>query len=321
MINLTSTQKNIIKILFVEKESSRSILAKKLKLTNAALTLTMKPLLEEGIILESKKDIQRVGRKELITTLNPDYGYFLGVDIRKHHFYFSLMNFLGDVIKIDDDRNIKFKDFYKDYLNNIIAIGITVRGVASLNVLKEKYPAFHSEIEDLGIPYYLSNNVNCLADIYSLYYHDDKNFLLIKYGPGVGSSIYVYGKPLGETSELGHMYYKNNTIEESISYSSILGKELEEDEANVEILKDDEKLRYILHVLSFAIINADSLLSLQKIILSGALLSNEITIKELEKELIKLNTNFDINKLCIYPNYNNINDKKGSLGAFIKFFN
>lgn len=320
MISLTLTQKKIIRILFVEKESSRSILAKKLNLTNAALTLTMKPLLEEGIILETKKDIQRVGRKELIITLNSKYGYFLGIDIRKHHFYFSLMNISGELIKFESDRNVSLKEFYNGYLDDIIAIGITIRGKADLSIIKEKYPVFHSEIEKLNKPYYLFNNVNCLADIYSLNYYDDKNFLLVKYGPGVGSSIYVHGNPLGSSSELGHMYYQSNTVEECISYSSILGKELEEDEANIEILKDDEKLKYILHILSFALINADSLLSLQKIILSGALLSNESTIKKLEKELISLNSDFDINKLCSYPNYNETNNKKGSIGAFIKLF-
>lgn len=320
MNNLTDTQKKIIRILFAESESSRSILANKLSLTNAALTLTIKPLLEKGMLIEMKRDVQRVGRKELLISLNKDFGYFIGVDIRKHHFYFSLMDFSGKLVDFAVDKDISFDEFIAPHKEKLLAIGVTVRGQASMDILKEKYPEFVNIIENFNLPIYLFNNVDCLADIYALNHPEDKNFLLVKYGPGVGSSIYVYGKPLGSLSELGHTYYQDKTVEETISYSAILGKELEEEEANEEILQHPEKLEYVLHVLSFALLNADSLLSLQKIILSGALLSNEETKVKLNEELNKLNSNFDCSKLCVYPDYQTYNEIKSCIGAFNKLF-
>lgn len=320
MINLTDTQKKIIRILFVERDSSRSILANKLSLTNAALTLTTKPLIEEGMILDTKKDVQRVGRKELKLSLNPDYGYFVGIDVRKHHLYFTLMNFNGDLILSNDDRKITFNEFINDYKDKLLGIGITLRGKASYDVIHNKYLKFYEDIKKLDIPTYLFNNVDCLADIYSLNHNEDKNFLLIKYGPGVGSSIYVYGKPLGSLSELGHTYYQDKTVEDTISYSTLLGKELEEDEANEELRKYPELLNKVIDVLSFALINADSLLSLQKIILSGALLSIDVIKNRLIEKLHDYNKEFDGDKLCIYPDYKNINEKKSCIGAFNKLF-
>ena len=319
-LNLTDTQKSIVKILFVEKESSRSLLANKLSLTNAALTLALKPMLQKEIILEAKNDVQRVGRKELRLELNSEYGYFLGIDIRKHHLYFYLMDFVGNLISSSDDKTTTLKEFYLEKKDKILAIGITIRGLVNDSTLKEKYPELNKEIEELEVPIYTFNNVDCLANIYVLYHKEDKNFLLVKYGPGVGSSIYVLGKPLGNLSELGHTYYQGKTLEDTISYQALLNKEIEEQEANEIILKDKNKLKEILKVLSFALCNADSLLSLQKIVLSGQLLSDNDIVDKLKAELLSLKNNFDCSKLVVYPNYNELNNKKSCIGAFLKLF-
>ena len=320
MINFTETQKSIIRILFVEKESSRSLLAKKLSLTNAALTLTMKPLLEKGIVLESKIDQQRVGRKELKLKLNPEYGYFLGVDIRIHHVYFALMDLAGNLIDFNNDQNITFHDFYIDRMDKIIALGVTVRGPLSNDAISEKFPKLFEEIHNLDLPKYLFNNVDCLGNIYALNHPEDKNFLLVKYGPGLGSSIYVFGKQLATLSELGHIFYKDKRLEDVISYNVILGKEVEEAEANELIYNNKEKLSHILHVIAYGILNADSLLCLQKIVLSGYILSKESSKTKLDEEIKLLDKNFDINKLTLYPDYEETNNKKSSIGAFIKYF-
>ncbi len=320
MISLSDTQKSIIRILFVEKESSRSILASKLSLTNAALTLAIKPLIENGLVFEEKNDTQRVGRKELKIALNPAYGNFLGIDIRKHNFYYSLMDFKGELIKSGSSKDTSLKDFIKDN-NNILAVGVTIRGNIVNTSLEQKYPSLQKELDEIGLTTYLFNNVDCLADIYSLFHHEDQNFLLVKYGPGVGSSIYVHGSPLGNLSELGHTYfYLDRTVEETICYSSLIGKEVEENEGNEIILRDEEKLKEVMRVLSFALINADCLLSLQKIILSGDLLSNEENKAKLKEQLVAINPNFNANKLCVYPSYNEMNAKKSCIGAFIKMY-
>lgn len=318
--NLSATQKTIVKILFVEKESSRSILAKRLSLTNAALTLALKPLLESNIVLETKNDVQRVGRKELLLTLNKKYGYFLGIDIRKHHLYFYLMDLGGNLISTSDDNSISLSDFIRSKKKKILSVGVTLRGLLKENVLEERYPELNKEIENLGLPVYVFNNVDCLADIYIMHHEEDKNFLLVKYGPGVGSSIYVNGHPLGSLSELGHTYYQDKTLEETISYSALLDKDIEEAEATKLILEDKSMRNKVLKVLSFALVNADALLSLQKIVLSGQLLSDEKTVNDLKKEIQSIKKEFDHAKLVVYPDYHELNMKKSCIGALIKTF-
>lgn len=318
---LTKTQKTIIRILLVEKSSTRTLLACRLKLTNAALTLALKPLISEGLVLESRsKSIQKVGRKELRVTLNPNYGSFLSIDVRKHHSYFNLMDFSGKLTFSSDDASISLSDLLSMSKQRILGIGITIRGEASLQSFKARYPGLFQEVRGAAIPYFVFNNVDCLASIYSLSHHEDKNFLLVKYGPGLGSSIYANAKPLGASSELGHTFYRDKTVEETISYSSLLGKEVEEKEGLALIQKDKAKLNKILSVLSFALCNADSLLSLQKVILSGALLTSDEVIGLLEKQIISLKPDFDLSKIRVYENYREINEIKGALGAFNKTF-
>ncbi len=320
MMNLTTTQKKLIKIIFVNGSSSRSILANNLSLTNAALTLSLKPLIEENIILEEKSLETKVGRKQVKLTLNPEYGYFFGIDVRKHNVYYSMMNFKGDIVNYSSNKIISLKDFISPYLDKILGTGITLRGTLTEDILTKKYPSLEEELKLIKDNIFIFNNVDALADIYALYHTEDKNFLLVKYGPGLGSSIYVHGNSLGNKSELGHTYYNDKTVEENISYLTLLGKELEENEGNELILNDELKLNKVLHILSFSLCNADSLLSLQKIVLSGALLSNEAVKEKLNDELKKVKEDFDTSKICIYPFYNEINIKKSSLGAFNEIF-
>ncbi len=318
-MTLTKTQKTVIRILFVEKSSTRTLLASKLSLTNAALTLALKPLINEGMVIESRsKESSKVGRKELRISLNPEYGCFLSVDVRKHHTYYDFVDFAGDLIESLDDSSLSFKEACAKE-KNLLGIGISIRGDASLPSFAKRYPKLAEEANESKIPYFVFNNVDCLASIYSLTHHEEKNFLLVKYGPGLGSSIYANGKPLG-ASELGHTFYLDKTVEETISYSSVLGKEVEEKEGFELIKEDKAKLDKILTVLSFALCNADSLLSLQKVILSGALLTSEDVIASLKKKLVSLNPSFNLAKICVYDSYEEVNKKKGALGAFDKTF-
>ncbi len=320
-MNLTKTQQTIIRILFFENESSRSLLAKRLSLTNAALTLAVKPLLEEGMVEERREESnQKVGRKELRLFLHPSYGMFLGIDARRHNEYYCLSDFSGNILRESNNLQANLEEFCGPFKERIIAIGVSVRGNPSLDLLKQNRPELYEEVAKLNKPFYLFNNVLCLADIHEGYHPQDKNFLLVKYGPGLGSAIYVNGKPLGFSSELGHTLYQEKTVEDTISYSTLLGKEVEESEGTKLILSSEDLRKTVIRVLSFSLYNADSLLGLQKIVLSGELLTKEEIMSELKKQLKSLSPSFDEDKLCAYDDYVEQNAKKSCLGAFIKTF-
>ncbi len=321
MIGLTLTQKEIIKILFAEKESSRSKLSSYLSLTPAGLTLALKPLLSEGMIKESKNnDDSRSGRKELTLRLNPSYGAYIGIDVRKHRSYYSKMDFAGNPLLFSDSEHSSIEDFVLSSKERILSIGVTMRGKSSSFVDSLIYKEITSTLDSLSIPYSISNNVAALSAIHYLLHRESQNFLLVKYGPGVGSSIYVNGKELSEESELGETIYEGKTLEEAISYSSLLEKEVEEKEGTKEIEKDEKAVSTIIKALSLALYNADALLSFQKIILSGSFLAEKKTQSLLKNALLIYDTNFDAEKICSYEDYESVNELKAALISFNEYF-
>ncbi len=205
-MNLTKTQKSIIRTLFIETEKSRSALAKDLNLSNAGLTLAIKPLMNEGLVIEAGKiDTGKVGRKELKLKLKNGYGSFLGIDIRKHNLYVDSMDLSGNIQESHRFSSVsELISFLFLPHNQYLAGGLTLRGQAGEEEVQRRYPNFFDALKKLDLPLFIRNNVDCLADIYALYHPNDRNFLLIKYGPGVESSVYIDGKSLGNLSELGH---------------------------------------------------------------------------------------------------------------------
>ncbi len=109
-------------------------------------------------------------------------------------------------------------------------------------------------------------------------------------------------------------------MQDTISYPAILKQEVDEEESTPLILENPSLLNSILKPLAFSICNADSLLSLQKIVLSGMLLSIEENKTKLNRELLALHSAFDTRKLTVYQDYQSLNQKKSCLYAFIKTF-
>ncbi len=321
MTGLTLTQKEIIKILFAKKESSRSKLSSLLSLTPAGLTLALKPLLSSGMINESKNvDESRSGRKELTLCLNPTYGAFIGIDVRKHRSYLCKMDFAGNPLSSSDTSKTSIKDFILSSKEKILFIGVTMRGKSSSFVSSAAYKEIVSILDSLSIPYTIINNVAALSAIYYLFHKESENFLLVKYGPGVGSSIYVNGHPLSEESELGHTIYEGQTLEEAISYSSLFNKDIDEKEGTKLILENESYLATVMKALRFAIYNADVLISFQKIVLSGSFLTAPEMLPFLKKAIKDIGNDFDDDKICLYEDYESLNEIKGAIAGFIEYF-
>lgn len=323
-MKLTLTQNRIIRLLFLKGSLSRKSLASALSLSKAALTFATKEMLEEGLLVSvgEKENEGKAGRREEMLQLNPGYGCLLGLDIRLHNFYFSLTDFQGAnpsflVAKTEKEATRILESIQKK--GPIIAFSILMRGEASLEKLRERFPSFAKALAVLPCPFSIQNNVAALARIYAFYHEENQNFLLVKYGPGLGSAIYVNGNLLGSSSELGHAYVGNRPLEEQISFSSLLGEELEEKEGAERLLSNEALLTEAMGKLSYGLYNATELLHLEKIVLSGALLSHEFPRKLLSDGLESIDREANLPEIIHYPSYDSINEIKGSISAFLLF--
>lgn len=324
------TQKAIIRLLLVNDALSHKTLAKDLNLSNPGLTLSVRPLLQEGILINAGSfKSGKVGRQEEMLKLNPEYGYLGGIDVRKHYFYVSLTDLKGNIreftrVKDLSEFNMLLTKYEAKY-PKILGFDVALRGYQSEKEISVKHKGLNDFLTKKGYKHRFINNVESLANIHFLLYPEDRNFLLIKYGPGVGSSLFIDGKPVknkeGNAGDFGNTYTKDgHRIEDLLSFESLLGDEFDEREGAEMIMKDSDKIDFIISHLAFGLFNSASLLGLDKIIFSGVLLTNPMVMDKLSKAVMDLADGHPLSKVQAYENYNQITDEKGSLQLFSDLF-
>jgi hypothetical protein len=107
-----------------------------------------------------------------------------------------------------------------------------------------------------------------------------------------------------------------------VSFETLLGPSTDYDEKEgAEVIKKNpELLEKIIVIMSPTLLNASYMLSLDKIVFAGILLSDPEIKDRLEVEMKELDKNFSTDKIIVYPEYAKIIDIKGSLQVFIDNF-
>ena len=89
-------QRRLMGLLLTEGPLSRKVLAAKMKLTNAAITVMTQSLIEEGLIIElGEIESGKVGRKETLIDLSSSKYVSIGIDIRINHANVSITDIKG----------------------------------------------------------------------------------------------------------------------------------------------------------------------------------------------------------------------------------
>lgn len=214
--------------------SSRKKIAEDLKLTTATLSIITNELINNNMVLElGEVEEKKVGRKKILIDLNEKARYSLGLEIQKRKIIFVITDLKANIIFEKEwtiTGEFKLEDFLKilDFINEkikkikdiVLGIGILVQGEIQDN------QAINCPIPDvleiteknLGIKAIIENNMTGLV-VSELYFREQhNNFWVLKYGPGVGTSVVINGKILyGENNkpaEFGHipLFNKENGI-------------------------------------------------------------------------------------------------------------
>ena len=100
---LGSNKKKIITTFFYNQNSTIAELAKELNLSIPTVTKLVNEMVEEGILNDYGKSDSKSGRKPSTYGLNPQSGYFLGIDIKRDVVNIGLSNFNGEIVCQDFD--------------------------------------------------------------------------------------------------------------------------------------------------------------------------------------------------------------------------
>lgn len=235
-------KKNIIRYYINNGSSTIADLAKELDLSVPTITKLITELIEDGFVLDFGKQETVGGRRPNVYGLNPDSGYFIGVDIKRYMINMTLINFKGEAIDFRKDipyqlentpealnklcgiiiKYIEGKSHLKD---RILCLGINVSGrVNSESGFSYSYFYFEEKplselIENqVGVKCFIDNDSRAMA--YGEYMcgvaKEEKNMIFVNIGWGVGIGIIVngrlyYGKS-GFSGEFGHVYTFDNEI-------------------------------------------------------------------------------------------------------------
>lgn len=235
-------KKRIITHYIYNGSSTITDLAKELDLSVPTVTKFISEMCEEGYINDYGKLETSGGRHPSIYGLNPESGYFIGIDIKKFAINIALINFKGDMLELKMNIPYKFdntpealEELCKLIRNFIKQIKITPEKIMNIcinisgRVNPESGYSFSmfnfserplAEVltEKIGFPVCIDNDTRAMT--YGEYMKGnvtgEKNIIFVNISWGLGIGIIIDGKiytgKSGFSGEFGHVNVFDNEI-------------------------------------------------------------------------------------------------------------
>lgn len=204
-------------------------------------TKFIRSLIDAGWVRELGRHHKVGGRMPKMYSLSPSLGYVVGVDIRRNGYYFGMMDFSGEMIRISPFKDCLFNEetsaeaFAHDLLGSFQAMDIHVKDILYIvisvpgrvdNATGESFNYFSKEertatetISDIvGAKVVLDNDsrLMCYGEYVTRGLLNHKNILYINIGWGLGMGMILDGKLYyganGFSGELGHIPIFDNEI-------------------------------------------------------------------------------------------------------------
>lgn len=235
-------KQQIISQYIVGGDSSITELSKALMLSVPTVTKFLGELIEEGFVYDYGKQGNVGGRQPNIYGLNPDAGYFIGVELRKDTVQLAATNFKAQVVATREERYVMAGDPLEaaDQLCTVIrsfivrqnlphekirAVGVSISGRVNPDTgysynyfFVEEQPLVMLLEERLGYTVYIENDTR--AATYGEYIsgvgNNEKTMLYINAGWGLGLGMILDGKLFygksGFSGEYGHFPLLDNEV-------------------------------------------------------------------------------------------------------------
>ena len=236
-------KKSIIAQLSLQEEITINEIAALLNISAPTANEILLGLLKEGLVKDTGKRMEGVGRKATIYKLAEDSYYFLGVEIKKYKINIGLMGMDKKLVASSLDIPFSFSNARESLdniiadikaflettnipLNKILGVGLSIAG--RINIKKgEILTIYHfgdapvkTILEkELGLPVYIDNDSRTIA--YGEYFfgegNNEENVLVVNLDYGIALGIFVHGRPVygasGYAGELGHIpIFENEKI-------------------------------------------------------------------------------------------------------------
>ena len=235
-------KREILRLCITHEESSISFFSKTLGISVPTVTKLISELKEDGFILDEGKIGTSGGRRPSIFGLNPNAGYFVGIDVARHHFHIAITDFKGNMLKYIEDIEFvlesnsgSFRQMCRMVQDNVVAAGIPWIKVLAAGVslsgrvnpeqgysltyfVSDDLPLKDLFQRELNVPVSIENDSRALT--YGEYMYLGKNAnkdmiaIHLSWGLGMGMILdghLYYGKS-GFSGEIGHFPLLDNNI-------------------------------------------------------------------------------------------------------------
>lgn len=235
-------KRQILKLCIRKNSYSIADFSKDLGISVPTITKLISELISDGYIEDLGKMGTTGGRRPSIFGLNPDAGYFIGIEVARHHFHIAVTNFKGELIHFIQDIEFvleaneqSFRTMGQLIKDQVISIGIPWIKVLGAGIslsgrvnpetgysltysVSEDIPITEHFEKELRIPVTVENDSRAMAygEYMALGKEADKNMLFINLSWGLGMGMILngelfYGKS-GFSGEIGHFPGLDNNI-------------------------------------------------------------------------------------------------------------
>lgn len=235
-------KKEIIRSYTIGGDFSITDLSKEMSLSVPTITKLIGDLMDEGFVIDFGKQGTHGGRRPSIYGLNPDAGYFIGVDTRNDLIEVGVMDFKGQMIGPKTRRPFRLEnssqslDELCDIINSVIdnlsvardkilSVGINLSGRVNSETgysysyyFMEERPLSQLLEERLDCSVFIDNDSRAMT--YGEYMYGgsptEQNMLYVNASWGLGMGMIIDGKLFygksGFSGEFGHFPFYNNEI-------------------------------------------------------------------------------------------------------------
>ena len=237
-----NVKSKIIEYFIANGNATNTDLSKEFNLSIPTIVKIINDMCDEGFVIEYGKLETEEGRHPSLYGINPESGYFVGVDIDSTCVRIGLTNFRGDLIDLLTDNNYvqcntqesldELCQIIINYMNKvtipkekILCININIPGRINPDT-GYSYSIFNfSEVplttllgERLGVEVTIENDTRAMT--YGEYLKGcvagEQNVLFVNVSWGLALGMIIDGKlykgKSGFAGEFGHTYYTNNEI-------------------------------------------------------------------------------------------------------------
>ena len=236
------THKRIIAYYLNDSTSTIPELSKELNLSVPTIAKVIAEMCEDGYIVNCGKMDTGKGRSPVIYGLAPDSGYFIGVDLMSNGLNLGLMNFKGELVKLDMDVPYQYRNSQEgldelcghvtDFIEQldiakerILNVGVNIPGRVNPEMGHsfsrfnfEERPLVDLMAERIGCRVYIDNDTRAMTygEMSKGVVKGEKDVIFVNLSWGIGCGLILNGElytgKSGFSGEFGHFPSFDNEV-------------------------------------------------------------------------------------------------------------